>query len=363
MRALLLIPLLLAACGDVPPVSMAADSTRSAQTSRVGRLLVDLPASAARVPGSNGGTHDWTPIREEPWPEGLAPSGQERDRARDDAWDRVVADAQARLDGERRSARNRGMDADALVLDARPVEVAGADWARALRWPSYSGRDVSVVVVADHGPVRLVTDKKVSAGKADASLDRFVDVLGAYVPAGAPGDGGRDWLYLRYGAVARAPAGYEVAAATFDGPAPFADVVVSMQTRLVPPDGPSLVERFRQAQGSGLRRLLGPVLPGGLDAGLREIRAGRRPAGALDGEEVVTEVRAAIAEGAGDAGTSSVIELEWEHRGTPEDGRDPDVTVKASTPPGPPPSPEQEAAVLAAWDALLQSLRLTSAPR
>jgi hypothetical protein len=337
-----------------------ADSPSNAaptHTVRVGRLTVELPESAVLDPAITGGTHDWTPIREEPWPADLARSGDARDEARAGAWGRLAEAARAGLERERRGARNRGRDPDALQLDDRPVSVDGAEWARALTWPSHNGTDVSVVVAADAGPVWLVVEKTVSAPKLPESLDLFATALGAYVPAGAPGYPTDGWLFFRHGAIARGPSGLEVAAATFDGPAPFEDLLVGMQTRLVPHRGPALVERFRQAERAGLGRLLGPVLPRGLDADLREVRAGPRPAGALDGEEVVVEVRSTQREGAGRS-TTSVVELEWEHLGTPQDGRDPDVTVKASTPPGPPLTPQDEARVLAAWDAILSSLRL-----
>ena len=363
--ALALLTLVLAACGSAP--SSTAAMPEPSQTFLVGRIAVDLPASARYAEGSNGGTHNWTPIEEELWPAGLALDGRDRDRARQADWAARVAEAEAAVAQTVRSARNRELSTEGLVLTDRAADVRGR-WARALTWPDYTGRNTYVVLVADAGPVRLVTDKRVATDRLEASLDLFTETLGAYVLPDAPGYGAEDWLYLRHGAVARPPEGYEAAGARFDGVPPFQDwddpdavgLRVTTSTRLKPLQGLSLLGRWRETQEVGLARFFGGLLPDSWTASAGEVRARPRAANGLAGEELVSEN--VFEEKAGRSGPLGYLDFQWEHLGAPQDGGDPDVTVHAATPGGPPPSAAEADRALATWDAIVDSVR-RHAPR
>lgn len=346
-----------AACAwpDAPPgpapSHMAAEET---QTHRVGRLLVDLPTSARVADGSNGGTYDWTPIQEQPWPARLAAEGRERDEARAADWAERLADAERRVGEARELARMRGRSPDAIRVSDRPLALANGRWGRVLSWPDETGSMTTIVAVADAGPVRLVSQDQVITSRVAYAVDGTADVLAAYVPAGTPGYGTEDWFYLRYGAVARPPAEFETTATRFVGHPAFEEITLGVSTQLTAPEGPSLLGRWREERGGGLRRLLDALPPRPASVDLQEVRAGNRTAGPFAGEEVVAALRMREAD---EPEPRESLRLQWEHTGTPNAPRDPDVKVKATLPPVLERSQADVDRALAAWDAALESIR------
>lgn len=338
----------------------AGSTSHPAWTFLVGRLTVELPAPTALAPTSGGGTHQDVQVAEHPWPPALPPDGPARDAARDRAWaDRV----QGALRADPPETLRGTPDGDAgTYLGAREADPGPLPWARAVlhRDPTF---DVLVrwEVVADVGPVALVVRGPASEEVAEPALQRALDVLGAYVLPGTPRYGEADWLYLRHGAVARTPDGREVVRATFTDHPAFEELSVATLSRSEPADGPSLVERWEEAQRVGLRETLGSLLSSRSDARARSVRVGPKAAGTLDGEEVVSEVRAGPAD---DPAAATLVRFEWERRGTPGDGHDPDVSVTAvaRAGDGASSSPAETAAALTAWNALLASLRFPDRP-
>ena len=320
---------------------------------RVGRLTVGLPKPARFAPTSGGGTHDDVQVAEQPWAVPLPTAGSERNVARERVWaDRVTSALHADPPEDLRGTP----DGDAGVyLHTREATLAHVPWARAVLQgdPTF---DVLVrwQIVADAGPLALVAEGPASEEVAEDVLQRYLDVLDAYVLPDTPGYGDADWLYLRYGAIARPPRSRETVRAAFVDHPVLESVSVTTVSRTSPSEEPSLLERWHEAQRVGLRRTLGPILAPGADADAEEIRVGPKTTSTLSGEEVVSATRVGPA---GDLGAGvRLLRFEWEHRGTPADGHDPDISVVAEARLDGASLPDQ--AALAAWDALLASLRL-----
>ena len=196
----------LAACSPpTPPASAMAAAPDSTRTFRVGRLLVDLPATARITPSTNGGAYNFVEIEEISWPENLPATGRERDGARAAFWTDRVADAERRAERERERALYNRKTADHIVVADRAADIEGATWARELSFLDENGQFAFIVVAADFGPVLLVSEKKVIAPRLAPALARAASALGGYVPVGAPGYGGPEGLYLRHGVIARPP--------------------------------------------------------------------------------------------------------------------------------------------------------------
>lgn len=322
---------------------------------RVGRLTVDLAVPSRLADASGGGTHDDVQFAERPWTAELPATGPERDAARERGWAARITDA---LHADPPDDLRGTPDGDAgIFILTREATLAHLPWARAVQEKDPTFDFLTYWwIAADAGPLALVAEGQASTEIADEALQRYLDVLDAYVLPDAPGFGDADWLYLRYGAVARAPRGREVVRATFADHPAFEELTVLTLARVSPTDEPSLLARWRAAQHVGLRRMLGAMLSPGADADAREVRVGAKAAGTLAGEEVVTVMRAGPA---GDLPAGiHLFRFEWEHRGTPGDGHDPDISVTAVARSSGAPSRAETAAALAAWDALLASVRV-----
>lgn len=284
----------------------------------IGRFAIDVPAEMKLV-------HQWQRLRYAEIEEFAWPGSVPRERARDEAWKRRLAEI-----GKLTPPKGK----ERVIIETREFPGVGA-WARGVfyygdnwaddegYWLIFADSGTSGIWLTYHG----LTDAK------QEMLTWLLEIARSYqsrrfgdlkLPPG-------NWFYTERGAINLPYLEQETAAARFEGhPLGLEIDIETTETHKVEEAG--LIKKTMAAMATGFAT--------GLN--IDKIRSRKKTVAGLDGEEEVLRMN---------DGNKTVLNFAWEYRGRKDSGEYPEIRITMDSADG---KLEQK---LQVWDAVLNSLK------